>query len=139
MNKYSVLAILVSTIWISASEFFRNELLFKNIWTDHYDNLGLLFPSEPINGFMWGLWSLLLAILIFVLSKKQTFQETVVIAWFFAFVLMWIVVGNLNVLPIGILLFAIPLSIIEVYIATWLILLIKDRKNPKSSQDTKLH
>lgn len=133
MTKNSVLAICASTVWISASEFFRNELLLKNYWTDHYDSLGLVFPSKPINGLMWGLWSLLLAILIFALSRKLTFREAVVIVWFFAFVLMWIVVGNLGVLPVSILLFAIPMSILEVYVASWFTFRIKGLDKPISS------
>ena len=38
-----------------------------------------------------------------------------------SFVLMWLVIGNLEVLPFKILLFAIPLSILECYIAAWII------------------
>lgn len=133
MKKYSILAIFASTVWISVSEFFRNELLLKNKWTDHYDSMGLVFPSEPVNGLLWGLWSLLLAIFICALSKKHSFRETAIIAWFFAFVLMWIVIGNLGVLPVSILLLAIPLSILEVYVATWLTFRIKDIDTIKSS------
>lgn len=66
MNKKSIVIIVASTAWISLSEFFRNELLFKNYWTDHYEKLGIVFPSEPINGVVWGLWSLVLATLIYI-------------------------------------------------------------------------
>ncbi len=48
--KKGIVAVLVSTLWISLSEFLRNEFLFKHIWTDHYTSLSLIFPSEPING-----------------------------------------------------------------------------------------
>lgn len=34
---------------------------------------------------------------------------------------MWIVVGNLGMLPIGLLIYAVPLSILESYIATVII------------------
>jgi hypothetical protein len=68
--KKTVLPILLATIWISFSKFVRNELLVKSYWTGHYQKLGLVFPSAPINGAMWGLWSLLFACAIFIISKK---------------------------------------------------------------------
>ena len=62
--------VLLATIWISISEFVRNEFLLKSYWTDHYQTLGLVFPSEPINGAVWGIWSLCFAIAIFIIAKK---------------------------------------------------------------------
>lgn len=115
--KKSILPILLSTIWISVSEFVRNELLFKSYWVDHYNSLGLVFPSEPINGAMWGVWSLVFAVAIFIVSKKFSLLQTFLLMWVIGFVLMWIVIGNLGVLPFGILLFAVPLSLLEVFVA----------------------
>jgi hypothetical protein len=37
------------------------------------------------------------------------------------FVLMWLVTGNMGVLPYSILVFAIPLSLLETYLATLII------------------
>jgi hypothetical protein len=119
--KHTILPILLATIWISVSEFVRNEYLVKSYWTKHYQDLGLTFPSEPINGAMWGIWSLLFAIVIYILTKKFTLLHTTFLAWFIGFVMMWIVIGNLGVLPYGLLLYAIPLSVLESFIATWII------------------
>jgi hypothetical protein len=116
--KKIILPILLATIWISLSEFVRNQLLFLSYWTEHYEGLGLTFPTEPINGAMWGVWSLLFAILIYFLAKKFTFWETTFLAWFAGFVLMWMVIGNMGVLPYGLLIFAVPLSFLEVLVAT---------------------
>lgn len=121
MIKKSVLPILLATIWISISEFVRNELLLKSFWVEHYQKLGLIFPSEPINGAVWGLWSLLFAISIFIISKKFSLIETTLLSWFVGFVLMWVVIGNLNVLPYGILIYAIPLSLLEAFVAAFII------------------
>ena len=38
-----------------------------------------------------------------------------------AFVMMWVVIGNLDVLPYGILPYALPLSLLEVFGAAWII------------------
>jgi len=121
MFKKAILSVLPATIWISISEFFRNEILLKNYWTSHYQNLGLVFPAEPVNGAVWGVWSLCLAILIFIISRRFSFRDTILLTWFSAFVLMWIVIGNLHVLPTGLLLYAIPLSLFEVFLAALII------------------
>lgn len=113
-------AILLAGIWVNASEFLRNELLFKHYWTGHYQSLGLTFPSAPVNGMVWMLWGFLFGWAIFLISRKFAVKQTVIIGWLMGFVLMWLVVGNMGVLPIGILLYAIPLSLLEVFIAAWI-------------------
>jgi Na+-transporting NADH:ubiquinone oxidoreductase subunit NqrE len=129
--KHTILPILLATAWISLSEFIRNEFLLKEYWTAHYSSMGLTFPSEPVNGAIWGLWSLLFAIFIYLISRRFSFHETALIAWLGGFVLMWIVTGNMAVLPFKILYFAIPLSLLEVYVATWIIEKLKHSTLPK--------
>lgn len=119
--KTKVLPVLLSTVWISISEFVRNELLLKSFWVEHYKKLGLAFPSAPINGIVLGLWSLLFAISIFIISRKFSLIATTFLAWLVGFVLMWIVIGNLNVLPYGILVYEIPLSLLEAFVAAFII------------------
>lgn len=126
--KKSILAIVLATIWISISEFVRNEFLFKSYWTDHYESLGLVFPSEPVNGAVWGLWSLCFALAIYFIAKKFSLWETTVLSWFVGFVLMWIATGNMGVLPFEILVFAVPLSFLEAFLAS---LIIKKLSRPK--------
>jgi hypothetical protein len=121
MLKKTILPILLATVWISLSEFVRNEFIVKNYWTDHYNSLGLVFPAEPINGVLWGIWSLLFAISIFIIAKKFTLLQTTLLSWFVGFVLMWVVIGNMGVLPTGILFAAIPLSLLEAFLATFII------------------
>jgi len=119
--RRTVMPILLATVWIGLSEFVRNEFLLKSYWTDHYENLGIIFPSEPVNGAVWGLWSLLFAVAIFIISRKFTLIQTTLLSWFVAFVLMWVVIGNLGVLPHGLLPIAVPLSLLEAFVAAWII------------------
>ena len=116
-----ILPIFLATIWISISEFVRNEYLLKSYWTEHYGNLGMVFPSEPVNGAVWGVWSLLFASAIFFISRKFTLVQTTFLSWFMAFVMMWVVIGNMGVLPAGMLVYAIPLSLLEAFVAAWII------------------
>ncbi len=119
--KKTVIPILLATMWISVSEFVRNEFALKAYWVKHYENLGLVFPSEPLNGAVWGLWSLCCAVAIYALSTKFTLLQTTLLSWFVGFVLMWLVIGNLGVLPFGILPLAVPLSLVEAFGAVWII------------------
>ena len=119
--KNIILPVLLATIWISISEFVRNEFIVKSFWINHYNGLGLTFPSEPVNGAVWGIWSLLFATAIFIISKKFSLLHTTLLSWFVGFVLMWFVIGNLGVLPYGLLLYAVPLSLLESFLAAWII------------------
>jgi len=113
-------AVALTGIWVNASEFFRNEVLLKTYWVDHYRSLRMTFPSEPQNGMMWIAWGVLFAIAIYFISRKFNLIQTALIAWFMAFVLMWVVAWNLNVLPMAILLYAVPLSLLESFIGSYI-------------------
>jgi len=63
----------------------------------------------------------LVLLAIFIISKKFTMIQTTFLSWFVAFVMMWVTIGNLGVLPYGLLLFAVPLSLFESFIATVII------------------
>ncbi|PJZ51370.1 hypothetical protein [Leptospira adleri] len=110
--------VLATAAWITASEFFRNEILFKSYWVLHYESKGLRFPSEPINGAVWILWSFFLAVVLYILSRKFTLTQTFLFGWFVGFVLMWIVVWNLGMLPSGLLIYAVPLSLLEIFLGS---------------------
>ncbi len=116
-----MLPIFLATAWISFSEFFRNEFLLKTLWVEHYKTLGLVFPSAPVNGAVWGLWSLCFAVSIFFIAQKFSFFRAVFFLWWMGFVLMWLSLGNLGVLPFEILWWAIPLSLLEVVVAVYIV------------------
>jgi hypothetical protein len=71
----------------------------------------------PVNGLLWLIWSFILAYTISKLLPKFSFKETIVLAWLSAFVMMWFTLYNLQTLPLPLLLFAIPLSFLEVFVA----------------------
>ena len=116
----SILSVILTGIWVNACEFVRNEVLLKAYWVDHYQSIGMTFPSAPINGMIWVLWGFLFAIAIYFISRKFSLIQTALISWFMAFVLMWLVVFNLNVLPGAILIYALPLSLLEVVVGSYI-------------------
>jgi hypothetical protein len=116
----SITAVLLSGLWVNASEFVRNEVLLKTYWVDHYQSLGMIFPSELKNGVIWIAWGFLFAAAIYVISRKFNLIQTALISWFMAFFLMWVVTLNLKVLPSAILFYAVPLSLLEAFIGSYL-------------------
>ena len=120
LQSRNIMAVILTGIWVNASEFFRNEIILKKYWIDHYQSLGMTFPSEPKNGIIWVAWGFLFAIAIYIISRKFDLIQTTLISWFIAFVLMWIVTWNLNVLPSAILIYAVPLSLLEAFIGSYI-------------------
>lgn len=116
-----VITVLAATLWIAVSEFLRNEFFLKGYWIQHYRSLGLIFPSAPVNGVIWGIWSLIYALTIFIVSKRFTYIQTFLLSWMSGFVLMWLVTGNLGILPPDILFFAVPLSLLESALASLIV------------------
>lgn len=77
-HLHPLLPITLSTLWIGANEFIRNELILKSTWVAHYASLKLDFPDAPINGGIWLVWSLSFASLLYFLSRKYSFRETLI-------------------------------------------------------------
>jgi hypothetical protein len=109
----TILAVVVAGIWVGLCEFVRNQLVLMSQWQNHYRALGLEFPSKPVNGMMWMVWSFLMAGATFVISRRFNLWQTTFITWVMGYVMMWVVVWNLSVLPVAILSAAIPLSFVE--------------------------
>jgi hypothetical protein len=132
MNKQpgSINTVMLTGIWVNASEFLRNEVLLKSYWVNHYHSLGMTFPSASKNGIIWVVWGFLFATAIYLISRRFNLVQTALISWFMAFVLMWVVTLNLNVLPIAILIYAVPLSLLESFIGSYICMKISPTRTP---------
>ena len=106
--------LVISGLWITLLEFGRNEILFKSYWVNHYQALGLKFETTPINGVLWIVWSFVFAYIIYEMQTKFSVIKMFWLSWLTAFVMMWITLFNLQVLPVTLLCFAVPMSMLEV-------------------------
>jgi hypothetical protein len=113
----SVLAISLAGLWITISEFLRNEFLLQGYWLNHYQVMGLEFTTSAAIGILWTLWSFLMAYLLWKLLSKFNLLWSLILTWLPSFLMMWIVINNLQVLPYAILPIAIPLSVLEIWLA----------------------
>lgn len=116
LRSRGILTVTLTGLWVNASEFFRNDILLKPIWDGHYRSLGMVFPSQPVNGMLWVAWGFLFASAIYWISRRFGLVQTALLSWFAAFVLMWVVAWNLSVLPVAVLPYAVPLSLLEAFI-----------------------
>jgi hypothetical protein len=63
---------------------------------------------------VWGLWSVVMAVVIWAIRSRFSTLESIAVGWIAVFVLMWLSIGNLGVLPFGLLPVAVPWSLVEV-------------------------
>lgn len=119
--RYTVLPVALATVWVAVSEFVRNQILFQSWWVEHYRSIGLAFPSAPINGALWVAWSLLFAITVFAVTRRFSRLQSMALSWIFGFAMMWVVIGNLGVLPYRLLIPGVPLSILEAVLAVLIV------------------
>lgn len=117
----NLLAVLLSTFWISISEFFRNEMLLKSLWQNHFQKLGLALPSGNVTAIFWAVWSLMLTGAIYNIVNKLSLAGTALLSWFVAFPMMWVMLGFLGVMPHNYILYSTPITLLETFIATFII------------------
>lgn len=126
--RKDIFPVIISGIWITISEFLRNEFIFKSYWINHFSSLGLVFKTLPLNGILWMVWGFSLSCVLYRLLQKFSFKEAILLSWIPAFFMMWITIYNLQVLPLELLLFAVPLSLVEIFVAGIIIRKIRKEK-----------
>ena len=99
----------------------------KPYWLEFHQNLGIVLPQESINMFIWIIWGFIFASTIFIFSRKFNPWQTALLSWFLLLVMLWVVLWNLNLLPLGIVPIAVPLGWIEAFVAAW----IFEKMSPK--------
>jgi hypothetical protein len=80
----------------------------------------MAFPTAPLNAIVWVIWGFVFAATIYAISRKFALIETTLLCWVMAFLMMWLVMWNLNVLPLSILVYAIPLSLLESFVGSYI-------------------
>lgn len=112
--KGMFIPILVTGLWVNLSETLRWIFLVRSYWVEHYESMNLVYPETPINTLVWIVWGFLIAVTIFALSTKFDLFKTVFLTWLVVFVMGWLVLWNMDTLPLGILVFVVPLSLFEI-------------------------
>ena len=118
--KKTILPIILIGLWINISITIGWMLILEGYWIGKYQSMNLVFPTGLMNNIAWMIWGFMLATIIFIFLKKFSLWQTTFLAWFVAFIMMWVIVWNIGVLPTGMLLFNIPNSFFVTFIGAWI-------------------
>lgn len=118
MKNYqkAIWQILLVSIWINIIETLRWMLFAKPEIDMHFKAANLVLPNESINNILWLIWGIIIAVMIFIVSKKFKVLQTTFIVWITVYVMHWIALWNFAVLPTNILWLAVPLTFINVLV-----------------------
>lgn len=114
--KKTIWQILLVSLWINISETLRWMIFAKPDIDNHFKAANLVLPNEAINNILWLIWGIIIAVMIFVISKKYKVLQTTFIVWIIVYVTHWIALWNFSVLPINVLWLAVPLTFINVFV-----------------------
>lgn len=128
--KQFAMVVLLSSIWINASEVFRYFVFVRPAVKDFWsDTSRLVADMNPGIFGIWGLWdTLLTAILVMAVwltrksfkGKKQVILFSSTFIWLAVFLIFWVASANMNLSSWYILLIALPLSWLEMLIGAWI-------------------
>lgn len=133
-TRRPVLAVALAGVWVNLCEFARNQVLFSPQWQGHYRDMGLVFPAQPVNAVLWMIWAFMFAGAAFAISRRFGLWQTTFLAWFMGFVMMWVAIWNLSVLPPGILPIAVPFSFIEALGAAFICRKLAKPATPRATE-----
>ena len=114
--KKAIWQILLVSLWINIFESLRWVIFAKPDIEMYFKVANHVLPNQPINNILWMVWGVIIAIMIFIISKRFKLLQTTFIVWITVYVMHWIALWNMAVLPIKILFLAIPLTFINVLV-----------------------
>ena len=64
------IAVVASGMWMNLSEFIRNEFVIKHMWIKGFEEIGLSFPSAPVNDLVWVIWTFIFCAVLTTLNMR---------------------------------------------------------------------
>jgi hypothetical protein len=128
--KHFVLTTLIVSIWINISEVFRYFIIVKQMMQEYLAMLPGAIPMNWIVFASWGIWDTILTTLVVFIYwlVAQCFgnnlMSTIISAttsWALFFLLFWLGMVNMGLSPISVALIALPLSLLEMIVASWIL------------------
>jgi hypothetical protein len=120
-------AILANLIWINASEVFRYFVFVMPMMRKAFPEVSAIAPMNFPVFLIWGVWDTILvlaatAICWLILERFGNSVKNAVLAgiavWFTVFVILWLGLFNMNLATPAVLAIALPLSLIEMVVAS---------------------
>lgn len=129
-------ALIANTVWINASEVFRYFLFVMPMMRAAFPEVPDIAPMSVSVFLVWGVWD---AVLIAVATGAawlafDRYGEGWRVAlaagaavWLAVFVILWLGLYNMNLATPGILAVALPLALVEMVVAAFLVLWARRR------------
>lgn len=114
--KKAIWQILLVSLWINIFESLRWVIFAKPDIEMYFKAANHVLPNQPINNILWMVWGVIIAIMIFIISKRFKLLQTTFIVWITVYVMHWIALWNMAVLPINILWLAVPVIFIIILV-----------------------
>lgn len=120
-----VIVVLITSLWINASEVFRYFVLVMPRVRGYWNNLEGIADMNWIIFSIWGVWDMLLsAFVVFLVwlclqvftSKTKSIAVSTILGWTL-FVIFWVAAGNMGYSDWSILWITLPLSLLEMGVA----------------------
>ncbi len=134
--KQFIIVTLITSLWVQASEIFRYFVLViprvKTFWND----LGTIAHMDILIFLIWGVWGTVLTGMVVYFfwlyaqvygNNRKSIWISGILSWMFFFVLFWIGAANMGYSDWSILWITLPLSLIELIVASWIASLLFKR------------
>jgi len=134
--KQFIIVTLITSLWVQASEIFRYFILViprvKTFWND----LDTIAHMDIPIFLIWGVWGTVLTGMVVYFfwlyaqvygNNRKSIWISGILSWMFFFVLFWIGAANMGYSDWSILWITLPLSLIELIVASWIASLLFKR------------
>ena len=127
--KSFVIIVLITSIWVNASEVFRYFVLVMPRVKAYWNNLESVADMNWVIFSIWGVWdTILTAMTVFMFwlyaqrfgNNNKSVITSAILAWVFFFVLYWVGAANMGYSDWSILCITLPLSLLELIIANFI-------------------
>jgi hypothetical protein len=128
--KHFVLTTLIVSIWVNISEVFRYFVIVKPMMQEYLAMLPGAIPMNWTVFAIWGIWDTILTSLVvfiyWLVAQRfgNNLMSTIISAttsWALFFLLFWLGMVNMGLSPISVALIALPLSLLEMIMASWIL------------------
>lgn len=128
-TRHFIVIVLITSIWINASEVFRYFVLVMPRVKSYWNNLDSVADMNAGIFAIWGLWDTILTAMVvfsfwlFTRVFGNNIRSVLIsgtLSWIFFFVLYWIGAANMGYSDWSILWITLPLSLLELIVANFI-------------------
>lgn len=136
--KDLLIIVLITSIWINASEIVRYFCFVQPAMQAHWSDLDGIAEMNLGIFTIWGLWDTILSLVLVLITglvlkvvgqKSYTFLYAGTLVWATVFLIFWIGAANMGLASWKLLWIALPLAWLEMIIGSWLAIHLFNRFN----------